>query len=98
MPVYKCAIIFSSSCLDLSLPLEKDVRIGAADAHHEVAEGTVDVLAAALQGRRVGGVHQVDSQVAGLRGGGRKRTERDYHQVFPLMPAICPLKPITSEV
>lgn len=30
------------------------------DAHHLIAEGTVDVLAAALQGRVVGRVHRVD--------------------------------------
>ena len=42
------------------------VELRVADAHHEVAEGTVDVLAAALQGRVVGSVDQVDRHVPGL--------------------------------
>ena len=50
---------------DLKLP-QALVELRVADAHHEVAEGTVDVLAAALQGRVVGSVDQVDRHVPGL--------------------------------
>lgn len=41
--------------------------VAAADAHHQVAEGTVDVLAAALQRRVVGRVNQVHRQLPRLR-------------------------------
>ena len=47
---------FLSNCLNLRIP----------DAHHEVTEGTVDVLAAALQGGVIRGVDQVHGHVARL--------------------------------
>ena len=50
---------------DLQLP-NALVELRVADAHHEVAEGAVDVLAAAQQGRVVGSVDQVDRHVPGL--------------------------------
>ena len=36
------------------------------DAHHEVTEGTVNVLAAALQGGVIGGIDQVHCHVSSL--------------------------------
>ena len=58
----KCFLIF------LLLPprLLQYGGVAAADAHHQVAEGTVDVLAAALQRRVVGRVNQVHRQLPRL--------------------------------
>ena len=42
-------------------------RIRAADAHHEIAEGTVDVLTATLHGRVVWSIHQVNCHVGSLK-------------------------------
>ena len=50
----------------LELRVAALVEFRVPDAHHEVAEGAVDVLAAALQGRVVGRVDQVDRHVPGL--------------------------------
>ena len=44
-----------------------DGGIRAADAHHEIAEGTVDVLTATLHGRVVWSIHQVNCHVGSLK-------------------------------
>ena len=44
-----------------------DGGIRAADAHHEIAEGTVDILTATLHGRVVRSIHQVNCHVGSLK-------------------------------
>ena len=41
--------------------------VAATDTHHEVAEGTVDVLTATLESGVIRGIYQVDSQVSSLK-------------------------------
>ena len=52
-----------------SLPrlLLQDCGVAATDTHHEVTEGTVDVLTATLESGVMRGIYQFGSQVSGLK-------------------------------